>query len=88
MTAMIHFWIETAAFAAAIILIPLYMGYVHMSPPGAVAYAAVGGLAMAVGEALQFDSRRIRLTVWEVGLWCGAILGTGGIVYILALLLI
>ena len=88
MPSLSHFWIETSAIGTALLLIPLYMGFIHVSPPGAAAYAAVGGLAMAVGEELQFGSRGMRVTLWDVLLWGAAIAGAGGVAYVLALVYI
>ena len=89
-TVMLHpiVWIETGALLAAIVLIPLYMGLIHVAPLGAAAYALVGGFAMAIGEELQFrfDLNQIRLG--DVALWAASIAGVGGIIYALALWLI
>ena len=83
-----EFWIEAGAVIAAIVLIPLYMGFIHVPPAGALAYAGVGGVVMAVGEDLQFG-RPLPVPTWQdVLLWCCAIAGAGGIVYLLSLLLI
>ena len=80
--------LESIATVAAVVLIPIYMGFMHISPAGAVAYAGVGGTVMAVGEHLQFDHDVDRISLWDVGLWAAAIAGTGGLAYLLALLLI
>lgn len=84
----IQFWIEAAATAAAIIVIPLYMGFIHVSVSAAVAYAGVGGLAMALGEGLQFGRGFLAVAIVDVILWSGVILCAGGLIYGLALLLI
>ena len=81
-------WIETAACVTAVLLIPIYMGFIHAAPTAAVAYAGAGGFAMAVGEELQFRFDLRRLTLADVLLWAAAIAGSGGIAYILALILI
>jgi hypothetical protein len=83
-----EFWVETGALIAAILLIPAYMGFIEVAPAGAVAYAGVGGVAMAAGEELQFAWAAPKLTVWDVALWTGAIAGVGGLAYLLALWLI
>ncbi len=81
-------WIESGALLGALVLIPFYMGLIHVAPLGAAAYALVGGLFMAIGEELQFrfDLQRIRLA--DIILWAASIAGIGGIIYVLALLLI
>ncbi|MGZ8282646.1 MAG: hypothetical protein ACXWUN_06795 [Allosphingosinicella sp.] len=83
-----EFWVETSATATVLLLIPLYMGLIHVSPVGAVAYAGVGGVAMAVGEDLQFGLAAVRPSLVDVLLWACAIAGSGGIFYLLALWLI
>ena len=80
--------LELGATLAAVLLIPIYMGFIHVAPAGAVAYAGVGGTAMAVGEHIQFDHGLDQLSLWDVLLWTVAISGTGGLAYVLALLLI
>ena len=79
-------WIEAGAFLAAVLLIPLYMGLIHVPPAGLVAYAGFGGVAMAVGEELQF-STACRVTFHDVLLWASAIAGAGGVAYLLAWLI-
>ena len=80
--------LELGATVTAVLLIPIYMGFIHVAPTGAVAYAGVGGTAMAVGEHIQFDHRLNQLSLWDVFLWTAAICGAGGLAYVLALLLI
>lgn len=80
-------WIEAAAFLAAVLLIPLYMGLVHVPPSGLALYVAVGGVAMAIGEELQFGAAW-DVTIHDVLLWAAAIAGGGGLAYLLALLLV
>jgi hypothetical protein len=82
-----QFWIETGAMIAVLVAIPAYLGIVHADLIVACAYASVGGLAMAVGEALQFGGV-LRFTVGDVVLWSTAIAGTGGVAYALALILV
>jgi hypothetical protein len=81
------FWIETGAAVTAVLLIPAYMGFIHVAPAGAIAYAGLGSVAMAVGEELQF-SPHPSLSLWDIGLWAAAIAGAGGTAYVLALLFI
>jgi hypothetical protein len=78
-------WLEVAATAAAVLLIPIYMGFIHVAPVGAAAYAGVGGGAMAVGEEVQFGARPTQVTFSDVVLWAMAICGVGGVGYFLAL---
>ena len=82
------FWVETSALIAAVLVIPAYMGFLEVAPTGAVAYAGVGGVAMAAGEELQFAWAMPKLTAWDIALWTGAIAGVGGFAYLLALWLI
>ena len=81
-------WIETSACIAALFLIPLYMGLVHVPPVGALAYAGVGGVAMAVGEELQFEASLLDVSLADVPMWSAAIAVGGGIAYALALFLV
>ena len=83
-----EFWIEAVATAAIVLLIPFYMGFIHVTPAGAAAYAGVGSIAMAVGEDLQFGIHSLQITFWDVALWGAAIAGSGGVIYLLALLLV
>lgn len=85
-----EFWVQTGATTAVVVLIPLYLGLVHVGPAGAAAYAAAGGVAMTVGEHLQYRLRAIDLNdvLLDAALWGAAIAGVGGLVYLLALLLI
>jgi hypothetical protein len=79
---------EAGATLAAVLLIPIYMGFIHVAPAGALAYAGVGGVAMAAGEELQFDSSLDQVTLWDVVLWTMSIASIGGVGYFLALLFI
>ena len=79
---------EAGATLAAVLLIPIYMGFIHVAPAGALAYAGVGGVAMAAGEQLQFDSRLDQVTLWDIVLWTMTIASVGGVAYLLALLFI
>lgn len=80
-------WIEAAAIAAAVLLIPIYLGFIHASAAAGLAYVFVGGTAMAVGEQLQFRFD-VELDLGDLALWFAIIGGVGGIAYLLALLLI
>ena len=64
------------------------MGIIHLAVFAAVAYAAVWGVTMALGEGLQFGGGAVRLTLADMGLWAGAIMGAGGVAYVLVLALI
>ncbi|HET9429156.1 MAG TPA: hypothetical protein VFO69_12430 [Allosphingosinicella sp.] len=81
-------WIETGALLAALVLIPFYMGLIHVDPLGAMAYALVGGLLMAVGEELQFRFTLHGITLADIVLWAASIAGVGGVIYVLALIFI
>ena len=83
-----EFWIEAGATAAVVLLIPFYMGFIHVTPIGAAAYAGVSSVAMAIGEDLQFGLHSLQVTFWDIALWCAAIAGTGGAIYLMALLLV
>jgi hypothetical protein len=80
--------LETVATITAVLLIPIYMGFIHVAPVGALAYAGVGGAAMAAGEELQFRQGLREMTLSDVALWALAISGVGGIAYLLALIAI
>jgi hypothetical protein len=86
MPSLTQFWIETGATLVAVLLIPFYMGFIHVGAFGAAAYAAVGGLAMAIGEQLQFEPRRPNIEASDVLLWSAAIGGSGGLAYVVALI--
>ena len=81
-------WIEIAAIAAVVLLIPTYMGFIHVNAIGAIAYAAIAGMAMTLGEELHFPARERQLSVPEIGLRIAAVAGIGGLAYLLALVLI
>ena len=81
-------WVEIAAAFAVALLIPTYMGFIHMSLVGAAAYAALAGLAMTLGEELHFPRGERQLSFWDIFLRIAAIAGVGGIAYGLALILI
>ena len=83
-----HFWVEAVAILIGLVAIPLYMGIIHVSPPGAAAYAVVGGLAMAAGERLQFGTRRSKPALEDVLLWSAFIAAVGGAAYLVALVLV
>ena len=80
--------LELGATLATVLLIPIYMGFIHVAPAGALAYAGLGGVAMAAGEEIQFDSNLEQVTLSDVILWTMAIAGVGGVAYLLALILI
>jgi hypothetical protein len=80
--------LELVATIAAVLLIPVYMGFIHVAPVGALAYAGVGGAAMAAGEELQFREGLGAVTLWDIVLWALAISGVGGLAYLLALIAI
>ena len=84
----IEFWIEVGATATVVLLIPFYMGFIHVTPAGAAAYAGVSSVAMAIGEDLQFGIHTLQVTFWDIALWGAAIAGSGGVIYLLALLLV
>ncbi len=50
----LEIWIELAAITAVVVMFPLYLGFVHVGPAGALAYAAAGGIALTISEHLQF----------------------------------
>lgn len=86
-----EFWIETGALMAALLVIPFYLGFIHVSPGGAIAYAVLGGVAMAIGEQLQFPGPALpslREFITDILLWSAAISGVGGLIYVLALVLV
>ena len=87
MTGMAQTWIETAAIAAAVLLIPIYLGFIHAGVGAGLAYVFVGGTAMAVGEQLQFRFD-VELALGDLALWFAIIGCVGGFFYLLALLLI
>ena len=80
--------LEAGATLAAVLLIPIYMGFIHVAPVAALAYAGVGGVAMAAGEELQFEAGLGEVTAWDVVLWTLAIATVGGVAYLLALIFI
>lgn len=84
----VEFWLETGATATVLLLIPIYMGFIHVGAFGAGAYAVVGGAAMAVGEQMQFRRSPRGVSLSDILLWAAAICGVGGIGYWLALIYI
>ena len=83
----VEFWLETGATATVLLLIPVYMGFIHVGAFGAGAYVLVAGVAMALGEQLQFH-RSPRVSPSDVLLWAAATGGIGGAGYLLALIFI
>ena len=81
-------WVEAGAFLAAIVLIPFYMGLIHVAPLDAAAYALVGGLGLAIGEELQFRFDLVQIRIADIILWAASIAGIGGIIYFLTFWLI
>ena len=86
-------WIELAAIAAVVVMFPLYLGFIHVGAAGALAYAAAGGVALALGEHLQLRLRRrplhrasLKHAAIDAILWVAAISGLGGLVYLFALI--
>ena len=79
---------EAGATATVLVLIPVYMGFIHVGAFGAAAYFVVAGLAMAVGEQLQFRVSPLRINLADVMLWAAATCGMGGVGYLLAWLFI
>lgn len=85
-----EFWIEATAIATVAALIPIYMGFIHVEPLTVALYAAVGGIAMAIGEALQFEGKLVepREIAIDSATWSTGIAAVGGVAYGLALVLI
>jgi hypothetical protein len=81
-------WLEIGAVATVILLIPIYMGIIHIGIAGVFVYAVVGGCAISMADALHFGLRDWHPDAWDFGLPAAAILGVGGIGYVLAVLLI
>lgn len=88
MSSELEIWIELAAIAAVVVMFPLYLGFVHVGPAGALAYAAAGGIALTTGEHLQLSPTAdpLKHAAIDAGLWVAAISGVGGVVYLLALM--
>lgn len=81
-----HLRIEITALAWILVLIPLYMGIIHVSAWDAGVYALIGGAAIALGDNAQFGLRGMRVSLAEVLLWTATVAGVGGLIYFLALI--
>ena len=88
MPSLLQIWIEFGAAAIVLLLIPAYMGYIHVAPLAAAGYALFAGTAMAIGEQLQFEFGRFEIAPSDIVLWTLSIAGVGGVCYVLALIFI
>lgn len=89
-----EFWIESIAVVIAVLLLPFYIGYIHIGLPGALLYTAAAGAGLALGEELQFSSYHLSQLpdlpdlAGEIALWSVSVAVVGGIIYLLALILV
>ena len=92
-----EFWIEFIAVVIAVLLLPFYIGYIHIGLPGALLYTAAAGAGLALGEELQFSSYRLSQLpdlpdlpdlAGEIAPWSVSVAVVGGIIYLLALILV
>lgn len=83
-------WLELGGILAVVLLLPFYMGFLHVELMWAASYAVAGGFGMAAGERVHSDKLawQPRHLLPDVLLWSGAICGVGGIAYACAWLFI
>lgn len=80
-----QFRIEAAALVSIIVLIPLYLGIVHVGLWSASTYAVLGGGAITLGDSAHHGPGDLRETLAEIVLATAAVAGAGGLIYLLAL---
>jgi hypothetical protein len=74
---------------AAAILIPFYLGFVHLGVPQLLLYFGGAGTAMAAGEWIETPAEmRAGMTafLYECLVWTTVVLIIGGMVYLFALI--
>lgn len=81
-------WVEIGAIFSIALLIPAYMGFIHVGVAGAAAYAAIGGVAMTLAEELHFPPKEREIRLSDIALRIAAVAGLGGVAYVLALIFI
>ena len=82
---------EGAGMLVAAVLLPFYIGVMHMSLLELFAYAGVAGAGLTAGDHLQFPRVRDFAPadlMMDFALWAQAVLGLGLVAYLLALLLV
>jgi hypothetical protein len=80
---------ELLAAIAAAIVIPFYMGFIHLGLPQLLLYSGGAGAAMAAGEWIETPSEvrsGLPAFMYEWLLWAAIVGLVGGIVYLFALI--
>jgi hypothetical protein len=87
----LNFWAEAVGVIVVIVLLPFYIGFLHLTVLDLLAYAAVAGVGLTAGDHLQFPAvRSLRLAdlMIDLALWAQAVLGIGLVAYLVALVLV
>ena len=87
----LELWAEGVGLIVAIVMLPFYIGVLHLTLVELLLYAGVAGAGLTAGDRLQFP--RVRAfapadLVVDFALWAQAVLGLGLVAYLLALLLV
>ncbi len=80
---------ETVTVFAAALVIPFYLGIIHMPVPQLLLYSGAASAAMTTGEFAETPSRRAggtRVFVMDMLIWFGLIAAAGGVAYGIALI--
>lgn len=87
----LEIWSEAAGALAVAVLIPFYMGILHLTLVQLLGYGGVAGLLLAAGEHLRFTGAvapRLREFLADLLLWAQMVLGLGTMSYLAAVILI
>ena len=84
-------WSEAVGLLVVILLLPFYIGVLHLTLVELLAYIVVAGVALTAADHLQFAPSRplgAAELVMDFTLWAQAVLGLGLVAYLLALILV
>jgi len=87
----LNFWAEAVGVVVVIVLLPFYIGFLHLTVLELLAYAAVAGAGLTAGDHLQFPAVRslgLADLMVDFALWAQAVLGLGLVAYLVALVLV
>jgi hypothetical protein len=88
---MLDLWSETIGLLVAILLLPFYIGYLHLTLAQLLAYIVVAGAVLTAADHLRFASAKpvgAADLAMDFTLWAQAVLGLGLAAYLLALVLV
>ena len=84
-------WSETAGALTVAILIPFYMGVIHLTVLQLLFYGGVAGSFLAGGEHLRYSgfvTPRMKEFFGDLFLWAQMVLGIGTVSYLIAVIAI